>query len=345
MSCKAAKHLGGGYFPMLLLLLLNPGGWGKPQRNLIVKTNQKVLAAQQRSLVDHKQPSTVHQKHGKMQNTHFCCDLVHSVLADELRVWWGDLMSGAVTWCTILLNASCSLPWMVASFLASLLASWIGMSTLYTSFTASYMPAWRGHRGKPTNAKAVASNLPQRCWISSTTRSHHREGSSRLLQESHKANFSEVFPWAYALLVWWHHIIRDGGFLQHVGGNMLRTHRQYKWVQAPSCSYARALLSSPGRWRSPRADTCGPRACSGTLRPERRCEPDTEPPQRGCSSPSVFQPCSGAMSGAGQVTSGNPWQSYRRKNRRGLWRRSKFRSELKVFDQICMAFVPVHQIY
>lgn len=59
-SCKTFG--GGGYFGMLLLLLLNPRGG---QRNLRVKTNQKVLAAQQRSLVDHKQPTTVHHKHGK----------------------------------------------------------------------------------------------------------------------------------------------------------------------------------------------------------------------------------------------------------------------------------------
>ncbi len=68
----------------------------------------------------------------------------------------------------------------------------------------------------------------------------------------------------------------------------------------------------PGRWHSLRADTCGLPTCSGTLRPEQHCAPGTEQPRRGCSSLSVFQPCSEATSAAGLGMSGNPLQSWRK---------------------------------
>lgn len=159
-----AKHFG-GYFPMLPLWILT------------VKTHQRVHAAQRGSLVLLiikwcKKPSPVHQKCDKVQYrwpkcAKRLCDSIKSVLEKctvnfhiqgrcssskaQWGVWGGDLKGGVFTWCTILLNASWSLPWMVANFLASLLASWIGMSTLYTSFTASYMPAWKGDPVKTVN--------------------------------------------------------------------------------------------------------------------------------------------------------------------------------------------------
>lgn len=70
--------------------------------------------------------------------------------------------------------------------------------------------------------------------------------------------------------------------------------------------YTYLVLSLPGKWHSPQADTCGPQACLGILQPGQRCAPDTERPRRGCSAQSVFQPCSEATSAAGRGMSGNP---------------------------------------
>lgn len=220
---------------MLLLLLLNPRGG---QRNLRVKTNQKVLAAQQRSLVDHKQPTIVHHKHGK---THIYVGISY------IQCWRRSSECEEVIW------------W--AARLPDVRFCWTLPVVYHEWWLAFWRPCWlRGSGWVPCTLRLQPRTCPpgeetqenqqalkqspqicpkKRRWMSSTTRSHHREGSSRLLQEAHEADFSEVFPWAYALLVWWHHIIRDGGFLQHIGGNMLHTHthRRYKWVQAPSCSY------------------------------------------------------------------------------------------------------------
>lgn len=91
-------------------------------------------------------------------------------------VHWSHLQFVCVfTWWTILPKASCSLPWMVASFFASLLASWIGISTLYTSFTASYMPAWNGRE----QSEDGSISHPNRCTV--ICRRGGRKVSLRLL--------------------------------------------------------------------------------------------------------------------------------------------------------------------
>lgn len=146
---------------------------------------------------------------------------------------------------------------------------------------------------------------------SSDSPSHHRERGGSLLQEPNQADFSEIFPWANPLLVWWHHVIWDCRLFQHVGRNVLKKKHADQHTSLHSSAYfMHPVPSIPGRSHSLRAGTCGPPACSGILPPEQRCAPDTAQPRRGCSSPSVFRPCSGATSAAGLVTSGNPSQSW-----------------------------------
>lgn len=68
-------------------------------------------------------------------------------------------------------------------------------------------------------------------------------------------------------------------------------------------------LNSLEMWHNRLAGSDNLLACWGILPPKLHCGPDSGLPQRGSLSLSVSLPCSEAMSGAGQESSGSLWQS------------------------------------
>lgn len=112
-----------------------------------------------------------------------------------------------------------------------------------------------------------------------------------------KILFQQLWAWILALQFW-------DKLLHHSAAHMycLKT----EWVTKLNC------MHWPGTWHNQLAGSGSPPACWGILQPVLRCGPDSEQLQRGSLSRSVFLPCSGATSDAGQESSGSPLQSWRK---------------------------------